>query len=41
MTVKVVIRTLNKQKRKQLYDLIYIFLDLFSNEETKLGSWWD
>lgn len=29
-------------KRKQLYDLIYIFLDLFSNEDTKLlGSWWD
>ncbi len=29
-------------KRKPLFDLIYIFLDLFSNEKTKmLGSWWD
>ncbi|MBI4980993.1 nucleotidyl transferase AbiEii/AbiGii toxin family protein [Candidatus Woesearchaeota archaeon] len=34
--------TLEQAKRKQLYNLIYIFLDLFSNEETKLlGSWWD
>lgn len=34
--------TQDQAKRKQLYDLIYIFLDLFSNEETKLlGSWWD
>jgi len=34
--------TPEQAKRKQLYDLIYIFLDLFSNEETKLlGSWWD
>ncbi|MBI5871950.1 hypothetical protein HZB88_02595 [archaeon] len=34
--------TLKQAKRKQLYNLIYIFLDLFSNEETKLlGSWWD
>ncbi len=34
--------TPEQAKRKQLYDLIYIFLDLFSNEETRLlGSWWD
>jgi len=34
--------TPEQAKRKQLYNLIYIFLDLFSNEETKLlGSWWD
>jgi len=29
-------------KGKQLYNLIYIFLDLFSNQKTRiLGSWWD
>lgn len=34
--------TPEQAKRKQLYDLIYIFLDLFSNKETRLlGSWWD
>ena len=34
--------TPEEAKRKPLYDLIYIFLDLFSNEKTDLlGSWWD
>ncbi len=34
--------TPEEAKRKPLYDLIYIFLDLFSNEKTELlESWWD
>jgi hypothetical protein len=34
--------TPKEAKRKPLYDLIYIFLDLFSNEKTDLlNSWWD
>ncbi len=34
--------TPEEAKRKPLYDLIYIFLDLFSNEKTYLlDSWWD
>lgn len=34
--------TPEEAKRKPLYDLIYIFLDLFSNEKTDLlESWWD
>jgi hypothetical protein len=29
-------------KKKNTYDLIYIFLDLFSNAETKkVGTWWE
>jgi hypothetical protein len=34
--------TEEEAKKKQQYDLIYIFLDLFSNAETKkVGTWWD
>ncbi len=34
--------TPEEAKKKPLYDLIYIFLDLFSNEKTDLlESWWD
>ncbi|MDI6738102.1 MAG: hypothetical protein QME12_06335 [Nanoarchaeota archaeon] len=34
--------TQEQAKKKPIFDLIYIFLDLFSNQETKeLGSWWD
>jgi hypothetical protein len=34
--------TPEEAKRKPLYDLIYIFLDLFSNKKTNLlESWWD
>jgi hypothetical protein len=34
--------TVSEAKKKHIYNLIYIFLDLFSNEPTKiLGSWSD
>lgn len=34
--------TQEQAKKERIYNLIYIFLDLFSNKETEeLGSWWD